>query len=49
MQIKVIWSHLLRNFELELVSPFPNTCWSKISLEPEGKVMMRYKRSMSVK
>lgn len=23
MQIKVIWSHLLRNFELELVSPFP--------------------------
>ncbi|KAG2637778.1 hypothetical protein PVAP13_2NG543200 [Panicum virgatum] len=25
MQIKVIWSHLLRNFELELVSPFPKT------------------------
>ncbi|KAF8673525.1 hypothetical protein HU200_048608 [Digitaria exilis] len=25
MQIKVIWSHLLRNFELKLESPFPNT------------------------
>ncbi|CAD6256639.1 unnamed protein product [Miscanthus lutarioriparius] len=23
MQVKVIWSHLLRNFELKLVSPFP--------------------------
>lgn len=29
MQIKIIWSHLLRNFELELTSPFPKTDWSK--------------------
>jgi sterol 14alpha-demethylase len=27
MQIKVIWSCLLRNFELKLVSPFPETDW----------------------
>ncbi|XP_052157082.1 obtusifoliol 14-alpha demethylase-like [Oryza glaberrima] len=44
MQIKVIWSHLLRNFELKLESPFPKTNWSKILLEPWGKVMVSYKR-----
>jgi sterol 14alpha-demethylase len=31
MQIKAIWSHLLRNFELKLESPFPETNWRKIS------------------
>ncbi|OEL27088.1 Obtusifoliol 14-alpha demethylase [Dichanthelium oligosanthes] len=44
MQIKVIWSHLLRNFELKLVSPFPETDRSKLALEPKGKVMVHYKR-----
>ncbi|GJN04564.1 hypothetical protein PR202_ga22125 [Eleusine coracana subsp. coracana] len=44
MQIKMIWSHLLRNFELELVSPFPKTSWKKLVLEPDGKVMVWYKR-----
>ncbi|KAF8653472.1 hypothetical protein HU200_062218 [Digitaria exilis] len=44
MQIKVIWSHLLRNFELKLVSPFPDTDQSKLALEPKGKVMVQYKR-----
>uniref|UniRef100_A0A0E0L2K5 Obtusifoliol 14-alpha demethylase n=1 Tax=Oryza punctata TaxID=4537 RepID=A0A0E0L2K5_ORYPU len=29
MQIKVIWSHLLRNFELRLLSPLPKSDWSK--------------------
>ncbi|XP_047052356.1 obtusifoliol 14-alpha demethylase-like [Lolium rigidum] len=43
-QIKVIWSNLLRNFELKLVSPFPKTDWSKFLLEPHGKVMVSYKR-----
>uniref|UniRef100_A0A0E0LMC8 Obtusifoliol 14-alpha demethylase n=1 Tax=Oryza punctata TaxID=4537 RepID=A0A0E0LMC8_ORYPU len=44
MQIKVIWSHLLRNFELELVSPFPETDWNIIMPGPNGKVMVSYKR-----
>ncbi|PUZ45283.1 hypothetical protein GQ55_8G209700 [Panicum hallii var. hallii] len=44
MQIKVIWSHLLRNFELKLVSPFPEMDWSKIMPVPKGKVMVTYKR-----
>lgn len=44
LQIKVIWSHLLRNFELEMLTPFPKTDWSKFLLEPHGKVMVSYKR-----
>ncbi|GJN11336.1 hypothetical protein PR202_ga29519 [Eleusine coracana subsp. coracana] len=44
MQIKVIWSHLLRNFEMELVSPFPTTDWNVVMPGPKGKVMVRYKR-----
>lgn len=45
MQLKVIWSHLLRNFDLELVSPFPNTDWSKFLPDPQGKLFVRYKRN----
>jgi sterol 14-demethylase len=44
MQIKIIWSHLLRNFHLKLLSPFPKTDWSKFVLEPKGKVMVNYTR-----
>lgn len=38
LQIKAIWSHLLRNFEMELVSPFPETDWNAMV------VVVRYKR-----
>jgi sterol 14-demethylase len=44
MQMKIIWSHLLRNFELNLTSPFPESDWSNFMLEPKGKVMVNYKR-----
>ncbi|CAN6251186.1 unnamed protein product [Urochloa humidicola] len=45
MQIKAIWSHLLRNFELELVSPFPKTNrWMVIAGDAEGKIIVSYKR-----
>jgi sterol 14-demethylase len=44
MQIKLIWSHLLRNFELEMVSPFPGTDWSVVMPGPQGKLMVSYKR-----
>ncbi|XP_006657674.1 obtusifoliol 14-alpha demethylase-like [Oryza brachyantha] len=43
-QIKVIWSHLLRNFELKMVSPFPGTNWSAVVPEPKGKVIVSYRR-----
>lgn len=44
MQIKAIWSHLLRNFEMEMVSPFPETDWNVVMPGPKGKVMVSYKR-----
>lgn len=44
LQIKAIWSHLLRNFELELISPFPETDWNAMVVGVKGKVMVRYKR-----
>lgn len=44
-QIKVIWSHLLRNFQFELISPFPKTDWSKFIAEPKGNLFVRYKRT----
>jgi sterol 14alpha-demethylase len=44
MQIKIIWSHLLRNFELKLISPFPQADWAKFVPEPKGKLMVNYKR-----
>ncbi|KAL6656784.1 hypothetical protein ACP70R_004564 [Stipagrostis hirtigluma subsp. patula] len=44
MQIKVIWSHVLRNFELELVSPFPETDWNVVMPGPKGQVLVSYKR-----
>nr|WAW38271.1 CYP51G1 [Plumbago zeylanica] len=44
LQIKAIWSHLLRNFELELVSPFPEIDWNAMVVGVKGKVMVKYKR-----
>lgn len=43
LQIKVILSHLLRNFELQLVSPFPAT-ENLLSMRPKGAVMVSYRR-----
>ncbi|CAM0870468.1 unnamed protein product [Alopecurus aequalis] len=42
--LKIIWSHLLRNFELKLVSPYPKTDWSSFTPGPKGKVLVGYTR-----
>ncbi|OVA17353.1 Cytochrome P450 [Macleaya cordata] len=44
LQIKAILSHLLRNFELDLISPFPEIDWNAVVVGVKGKVMVRYKR-----
>uniref|UniRef100_A0A803MDJ8 Cytochrome P450 n=1 Tax=Chenopodium quinoa TaxID=63459 RepID=A0A803MDJ8_CHEQI len=44
LEINTIWSYLIRNFELELTSPFPETEYNEIVWSPKGKVMVRYKR-----
>lgn len=48
LQIKAIWSHLLRNFEFELISPFPEIDWNAMVVGVKGKVMVRYKRRQLV-
>lgn len=44
MQVKTIWSILLRNFEFELLSPFPETDWDSLVVGPKGGVRVRYRR-----
>nr|UPL51491.1 CYP51H73 [Avena strigosa] len=44
VQIKVIWSHLLNNFDLKLLSSYPKTNWNKLIPEPQGSMMVSYKR-----
>eukprot|EP00249_Psilotum_nudum_P016916 c26052_g1_i1 orf=549-2048(+) len=44
VQIKTIWSHLFRNFELEMISPFPEPDWDAMVVGVKGKMMVRYKR-----
>ncbi|KAH7373474.1 hypothetical protein KP509_17G058700 [Ceratopteris richardii] len=44
MQIKTIWSHLFQNYELELLSPFPEIDWDAMVVGVKGKVMVRYKK-----
>lgn len=48
-QIKVLWSYLLSNFEIKMVSPFPETEWSTVIPEPKGKVMVSYRRRTAPK
>ncbi|XP_006665026.2 obtusifoliol 14-alpha demethylase [Oryza brachyantha] len=44
LQIKAIWTHLLRNFEFELVSPFPETNWNAMVVGIKNEVMVNFKR-----
>ncbi|XP_048497200.1 obtusifoliol 14-alpha demethylase-like [Beta vulgaris subsp. vulgaris] len=44
LEMKTIWSYLLRNFELELISPFPETEYNDIVSDVKGKVIVRYNR-----
>jgi sterol 14-demethylase len=44
MQIKIIFNHILRNFELKLISSFPKPDWIKFMPESKGAVMVSYKR-----
>ncbi|CAI5465414.1 unnamed protein product [Closterium sp. Yama58-4] len=44
MQGKTVWSVLLRNFELKLITPFPPVDWDSLVVGPKGPVMVRYKR-----
>eukprot|EP00897_Mesotaenium_endlicherianum_P007787 jgi/Mesen1/7036/ME000367S06251 len=44
MQIKAIWSVLLRSFDFELLSGYPESDYSSLVVGPKGAVVARYKR-----
>lgn len=44
MQLKTIWSILVREYDFELLSPFPVPDYSLLVVGPKGKVMVRYKK-----
>jgi sterol 14-demethylase len=43
-QVKTIWSVLLSCFELELISPFPETDRNAMILGVKGKLIVLYKQ-----
>ncbi|XP_020408074.1 obtusifoliol 14-alpha demethylase [Zea mays] len=48
LEIKTVWAHLLRNFELELMSPFPENEWNSMVVGVKGKLMVKYTRRQLV-
>ena len=44
MQIKTIWSHLLRNFDFELVGDLPEPDYEGMVVGPKHPCTVRYKR-----
>ncbi|CAK9177820.1 unnamed protein product [Ilex paraguariensis] len=42
---KAIWNHFLRNFELELVSPFPEIDGNAMVVGVKGEIMVRHVQS----
>jgi sterol 14-demethylase len=44
LEIKTVWAHLLRNFELEMVSPFPENKWNSMVVGVKDKLMVKYTR-----
>ena len=44
MQIKTIWSHLLRNFDFELVGTLPEPDYVGMVVGPKHPCTVRYKR-----
>jgi sterol 14-demethylase len=44
MQIKTVWSVLLRKFDLELISPLPEPNYEAMVVGPKGPSLVKYKR-----
>jgi len=49
LQIKTIWSVLLRNFKMEIVGSFPEPDYSAMVVGPKQPCMIHYKRITPVK
>lgn len=44
MQIRTIWSVLLRKYDLQMLGEFPEIQWDAMVVGPKGAIRVRYKR-----
>lgn len=44
MQIRTIWSVLLRKYDLQMVGEFPEVQWDAMVVGPKGEIKVQYKR-----
>lgn len=44
LQVSTIWTILLRDFELEMLTPIPKPAYNDMVVGPDGPVMVKYKR-----
>ncbi|CAM6116007.1 unnamed protein product [Calypogeia fissa] len=44
MQIRTIWSVLMRKYDLQMVGKFPEIQWDAMVVGPKGEIRVRYKR-----
>ena len=44
LQVSTIWSILLRDFEMEMVTPLPKPAYNDMVVGPDAPIMMRYRR-----
>ena len=44
LQVSTIWAILLRDFELEMMTPLPKPAYNDMVVGPDAPIMMRYKR-----
>jgi len=47
LQIKTIWSVLLRNFDFQVIDPFPEVDYTSLVAGPKGRCRIRYRRKIT--
>lgn len=45
----MIWTILLRDFDLELISPVPKPAYQDMVVGPDGPINVKFKRKASAK
>ena len=46
LQVSTIWTILLRDFDMEMVTPLPKPAYNDMVVGPDAPIMMRYKRKV---
>jgi sterol 14alpha-demethylase len=46
LQVSIIWAILLRDFDMELVTPVPPPAYNDMVVGPDGPIRMRYRRKV---